>query len=105
MLENQTDEKKNEIAAVCNPVVCAGMVLSNGCSHPLVIKNLSTYQSFGITSFEKPLKIGIVADTTEPEQKRLLNGVANALGNYSAQVIMPYQPNSQRPVDVILHAK
>jgi hypothetical protein len=79
------------------------MLLVGGCVHPLVIKNMSNYQTFGITTFEKPLKIGIVTDTTEPEQKSLLNGVANALGNYSAQVVMPYAPNSQKPIDVIAH--
>jgi hypothetical protein len=84
-------------------LLCVGMVLMGGCSHPLTIKNLSTYQSFGITSFDKLVKIGIVTDTTEPEEKTLLNGVASALGNYSAQVIMPYQPSSQREVDVVAH--
>lgn len=82
---------------------CVGMVIVGGCAHPLTIKNMSNYQTFGIASFEKPVKIGLVADTTEVEEKVLLNAVANSLGMYSAQVIMPYHPNSQRKVDVIAH--
>lgn len=96
-------KKKIKSVSFVTTLVCVGMVLIGGCAHPLTIKNLSTYQSFGITSFDKLVKIGIVADTTEPEEKTLLNGVASALGSYSAQVIMPYQPNSQRPVDVVAH--
>jgi len=84
-------------------LLCVSMVLMGGCTHPLTIKNLSTYQNFGITVFDKPVKIGIVTDATETEEKTLLNGVASALGNYSAQVIMPYQATSQREVDVVAH--
>jgi len=77
------------------------MFLLSGCVHPLVINNMSTYQTSGITSFDKPLKIGIVNDTTEPEQKSILSGIANALSSYSAKIVMPYAPNSQNPVDII----
>lgn len=85
-------------------LLCAELVFLSGCTHPLAIKNLSNYQSFGITSFEKPVKIGIVVNTAEPDEKRILDGVANALGSYSAQVVMPYQPSGQKPVDIIVHA-
>lgn len=78
-------------------------LLISGCAHPLVITNLDSYRGFGIQSFDKPLKIGIVADATEPEKRRLLDGVANALGGYSAQVVMPYQVNSQKEVDIVAH--
>lgn len=83
-------------------LICAAMI-SGGCAHQLVIRNMDSYQAFGMTSFEKPLKIGIVTEANNPETKSLLNGVASALGSYSTQVIMPYQYNSQRAVDVIAH--
>jgi hypothetical protein len=82
-------------------LVCLGSMLLGGCTHPIVIRNMQTYQSFGNAPFENPLKIGIVSDTTDPEQKSLLNGISNALSNYSAKVFMPYTPNSEQPVDIV----
>jgi hypothetical protein len=96
-------KKRMKSVSFVTTLLCVSMVLMGGCAHPLTIKNLNTYKSFGITSFDKLVKIGIVTDTTEPEEKTLLNGVASALGSYSAQVIMPYQPSSQREVDVVAH--
>jgi len=81
--------------------LCIGMVLMGGCAHPLAIKNLDSYRAYGASSLDKPLKIGIATDANESEQRRLLDGVATALGSYSAQVVMPYAPNSQKEVDVI----
>ena len=84
-------------------LLCLSLMLALGCAHQLVVTNLDSYRGFGVASFDKPLKIGIVTDATEPEQRRLLDGVANALGSYSAQVVMPYQVNSQKKVDVVAH--
>lgn len=81
--------------------LCIGMMLMGGCAHPLVIKNLDSYRAYGASSLDKPLKIGIATDANEPEQRRLLDGVATALLYYSAQVVMPYAPNSAKEVDVI----
>lgn len=77
------------------------MMLMGGCAHPLIIKNLDSYRAYGASSLDKPLKMGITTDANEPEQRRLLDGVASALGGYSAQVVMPYVANSQKEVDVI----
>lgn len=81
--------------------LCLGMMLLGGCTHPLAIKNLDSYRAYGVSSLDRPLKIGIASTVSEPEQRRLLDGVANALGGYSAQVVMPYAPNSQKEVDVV----
>lgn len=78
-----------------------GMMLMGGCAHPLVIQNLNSYRAYGASSLDKPMKIGIATDANEPEQRRLLDGVASALGGYSAQVTMPYAANSQKEVDVV----
>lgn len=94
--------KKKGVSVVAG-LVCAGLALTGGCAHPLTIKNLATYQSFGLTTFEKPVSIGIVMSTDQPEKQSLLNGVAMALGSYSARVIMPYSPGGTKPVDVIAH--
>jgi hypothetical protein len=81
--------------------LCVSMMLMGGCAHPLVITNLESYRAYGASSLEKPLKIGIATDSNEPEQRRLLDGIASALGGFSAQVTMPYAANSQKEVDVI----
>src|SRR3990172_12396236 len=96
-------EAKKRTTLFVTTWLCVGMILMGGCAHPLVIKNLDSYRAYGVSSFEKPLKIGIATDATEPEQKRLMDGIANALGGYSAQVVMPYQANSQKEVDFIAH--
>jgi hypothetical protein len=81
--------------------LCIAMLFVSGCSHPLVIKNLDTYRASGVESFDKPLKIGITTDAPDPEQKHLLDGIANALNGYSAHVIMPYNSKSLKEVDVV----
>jgi hypothetical protein len=86
---------------VCTTWLCLGMMLLGGCSHPLAIKNLDSYRAHGVTSLDKPLRIGIASTVSEPEQRRLLDGVANALGGSSAQIVMPYAPNSTKEVDVV----
>jgi hypothetical protein len=84
-------------------ILCVGMLILNGCTHSLEIKNLSYYRSNGLTSFEKPVTIGIMTDVSEPEEKNLVDGVAHALGSSSAKVLFPYNYNSKQPVDVVAH--
>ena len=96
-------KRKQSPTLIITTCFCAGMMLVSGCTHPMAIKNLDSYRSYGITNLDAPLIIGIVADTTEPEQRRLLDGVAHALGGYSANVVMPYQPKSESRVDVVAH--
>lgn len=94
---------KNCVTLFVTTCFCIGMFFVSGCSHPLTITNLNSYRAFGMTSLDRPISIGLNVDATEPEERRLMNGVATALGAYSAQVIMPYQLNSQRKVNVIAH--
>jgi len=75
--------------------------LLGGCAHSLDIKNLDAYRAHGLAQLDRPLTIGIQSDSDDTERCRLLDGVAAALGRSSAQVVMPYGPNSQKPVDVI----
>lgn len=84
--------------------LCITMVLMCGCAHPLVVKNLDTYRSYGVFELDKPLKIGIDTDANEPEQLSLLEGTAKALG-HSATVTMPYHKSSQKPVDVVANVE
>jgi hypothetical protein len=76
--------------------------LISGCTHPLAIRNMSSYQGYGIAGFDRQVKIGIVADVAGQDERALMEGTASALGRYSAQVIMPYQTGMQQ-VDVIAH--
>jgi hypothetical protein len=84
-------------------VSCLGIMMVSGCAHPLTIRNLSSYRSPPVTTLQKPVTIGLVTDSTGVEERALLFGIANALGNYSAQVVLPYQLTSQKPVDVIAY--
>ena len=88
------------LVAIC---VCIAALLGGGCTHELTIENNQMYSTFGAPNLDKPLRIGIVTDADQPEQKRLLDGVANALGNYSARVSMPYSITSEKEVDAIVN--
>lgn len=72
-----------------------------GCSHPLTIKNLNSYSNMSITSLEKPLFIGIVSQTGDIHCDKLMKSVGEALGKYSADVLLPYSKGSSRKVDVL----
>jgi len=96
--------KQKKSATICVVAwICVSMVFMNGCTHQLAIKNIESYQTFGIMSLEKPLKIGITSNANNPEQKHLLDGIAYAIGGNSAQVFMPYLASNQVDVDVIAH--
>lgn len=93
-------KRKRGVAHFITVGLCVGMMMG-GCSYPLAIHNLDSYYAYGVSSLDKPLKIGIATDANEPETRRLLDGVASALGGCNAQVTMPYQANSQKEVDLV----
>lgn len=93
---------KNQIVSHTTTLLVA-VVLLSGCAHSLVVKNLDSYRGFGVTQLDRPMGIGIVTDAENPDERRLLDGIAFALGQYSAQVVMPYFPNSNKPIDVVAH--
>jgi len=65
------------------------------------IKNMSVYTPMGFTSLDKPIKIGIESEPQAPDEKVIVNGMAEELARYNARVVMPYIRNSQNPVDLI----
>ena len=72
-----------------------------GCSHPITVKNLNSYSNLGMTSLDKKLSIGMVPHTGDIHCDKLVKGVGEALGKYSANVLLPYSHSSSREVDVI----
>lgn len=72
-----------------------------GCSHPLTIKNLQTYENRSMMSLEQPLSIGIIPQAGDIHCERLVKGVGEALGKYSANVMLPYSKGSLKCVDVL----
>lgn len=80
-------------------LLMAGLI--QGCSHPLTIKNLNTYTNTSMMSLEKPLSIGVIPQTGDIHCDRLVKGVGEALGKYSANVLLPYSKGSHREVDVL----
>lgn len=73
----------------------------SGCSHPLTVKNLNSYSNMGLTSLNKRVTIGIVPSTSDIHCEKLIKSVGEALGRYSADVILPYSAGSSRNVDVL----
>jgi hypothetical protein len=79
----------------------AALVAGVGCTHTLEVKNLNSYRSASIVSLKKPTTIGMVQTAESPECQRLVKAVGQALGKNSAQVLLPYTPAPDRPVDVV----
>lgn len=85
-------------------ITCLIMVMTlfiAGCSHPLAIKNIEQYHTFGDNSLDKPTAIGIVSNYARPDDQKLLNGIASSLGSHSAKVIMPYTSGNKGDADVV----
>ncbi len=54
-----------------------------------------------MTSLDKRLSIGIVPQAGDIHCQKLIKGVGEALGRYSADVLLPYNMSSSRQVDVV----
>jgi hypothetical protein len=77
-----------------------GIVFLSGCSHPLTVKNLRSYQTQMPVPLDQRLVIGIVPQSGDCDSERILRTLPAALSS-NADVIMPYQRGSSRKVDVI----
>jgi len=93
--------KKINVTKVLGMTAMASVILLSGCAHPLTVKNLSSYSNLGITSLEKNLSIGMITQTGDIHCDKLIKGVGESLGKYSADVLLPYNLSSSRKVDVI----
>jgi hypothetical protein len=82
--------------------LCVAAMLMGGCTHELTIENSELYSTFGAPNLDKPLRIGIATDASQPEERKLLDGVASALTAYSARVVMPYGTASEKEVDAVV---
>ncbi len=77
------------------------LAFSVGCSHPLRVTNIRSYQSLTLTSLDRPCTIGIVPLTDDFEGRRLIRNVGSALAQESATVVLPYQMKSANKADVV----
>jgi hypothetical protein len=76
-------------------------VYASGCSHQLEVKNLRSYQNMQMNPLHKPLVVGVVPSTEDVDSQRLMKGIGTGLGKYSATVLLPYMPGSEKKADVI----
>lgn len=72
-----------------------------GCSHRLEIKNLSEYKPTSISPLSRRISIGILSTEEDPNLKILITQVGTELQKFSKEVILPYQPNKSKKVDLI----
>jgi len=72
-----------------------------GCSHPLEIHNLRSYRNVEMQPLDQSLSIGITPSSMSVDEMRLTKGVGSALGRHAAKVTLPYNPASEKQVDVI----
>jgi len=80
----------------------AALSLAVGCSHPLRVTNIRSYQNLALEPLTRPCTIGIVPLTDDFEGRRLVKSVARALAQESATVVLPYQANTGHKADVVV---
>jgi hypothetical protein len=88
-------------------IALATVVFSSGCTHQLVVKNMSTYQNKSVTPLKRPMTIGVVPIGQDTNCVQIVKGVGMALGggNYSATVLLPYSPGTDKRADVVANIK
>ena len=75
------------------------MLILSGCSHPLTVKNIRTYQVQMPIPLEQRLSLGIIPQAGDRDSELILKRIPSAL--HTMDVTMPYQRGSSREVDVI----
>ena len=75
------------------------MLILSGCSHPLTVKNIRTYQVQMPIPLEQRLSLGIIPQAGDRDSELILKRIPSAL--HAMDVTMPYQRGSSREVDVI----
>ena len=66
-------------------LITAALAVLSGCTHPLAVKNISTYQNTSLATLQRPITLGIKSDCSEMDGKRLVKMVADALPKYNVR--------------------
>lgn len=82
-------------------IVLFVFLLLSGCSHQLEIKNLQSYQNTQMVALQKPISIGLIQSIEDIDTQLLVKGIGTALGGYSANVLLPYHPSSEKKTDYV----
>lgn len=77
------------------------VVLAQGCSHHLEVKNLSQYQSSSMNTLSKELAMGVLTPNNANSGQLLVTGTAQSLNNYVGSIVYPYSHGNSRNVDVL----
>lgn len=85
----------------CIVVLTGVLALASGCAHPLVVKNLDTYQVSGSMAQATKKSIGVTATCATYNDQLILNGVADNLRRYAGSVVTPYTKGDDQKVDVV----
>jgi len=78
----------------------AALAVLSGCTHPLAVKNLNTYQNTSLATLQRPVTLGIKSDCPEMDGKRLVKMVADALPKYNVRPTTAVM-NGQTDLDAI----
>jgi len=83
-------------------VICICLIFSlSGCSHTLEVKNIETYQNVRFDNLEKPIKLGILTDSSTWEHKQLMSNISDMLMEHSVQTVIQQSVAPQIQVDAI----
>jgi len=80
--------------------LCISVAGLSGCSHRLQVKNIDLYDATSLQPLEEKVTIGLVSTSRDIYGKKLVRGVGEELGKYSAKVVYPYRRDSAKPVDI-----
>lgn len=79
----------------------ACLLCISGCTHDLNVENIGSYRSVKFDPLEKPLKLGIVTESTNWEHKQLIANITDMLMEHSVQPVTQQSVVSKMGVDAI----
>lgn len=91
---------KKYIKGVWVCLLAVGISVFTGCAHQLNVKNLNMYRNTSLATLEKPMKIGIVAETSTMEGKRFVKAIADSLAKYNINATTAVM-NNRSNLDVV----
>ena len=91
---------KSYIKGVRLFLLVAGVSVFSGCAHQLDVKNLNMYRNTSLSTLDKTMKIGVVADSKKMEGKRFVKEIADSLSKYNVHATTSVL-NNRSKLDVV----
>lgn len=83
------------------PLLVLMVLLCQGCSHSLEVKNINDYRSSSMITLSRDISMGVSTSNDEGSGKMLVTGTAQSLSNYLGKIVYPYEREEPGEVDIV----